>query len=114
MVLLISGARRVQGMMRLTKDKMFRLWKRLLTTAAQLYKKSYFWCSKVDCTSGPVQKMISAIALQVARKQSWGSAEAVKMNIPTLHFSLFFFLSLSNEDKRSGTAIQPVSSLRLC
>ena len=56
------------------------------------YKRNYFWCPVVDCTSGPVQKigqhlakvhkMDKAKAAAFAKKKMRAPSEAVKLRIP--------------------------------
>ena len=59
------------------------------------YKRSYFWCPEMDCTSGPVQKMTQhlqkvhkmgpATASQVARRKRRAPVEAVRLKTPNPH-----------------------------
>ena len=59
------------------------------------YKRSYFWCPEMDCTSGPVQKMTQhlqkvhkmgpATASQVAKRKRRAPVEAVRLKTPNPH-----------------------------
>ena len=56
------------------------------------YKRNYFWCPEVDCTSGPVQKMTQHLqkkhkmdpvtAAQVAKRKRRAHLEAIRLKMP--------------------------------
>ena len=88
--------------------------------ARPTYKRSYFWCPEVDCTSGPVQKMTQhlqkkhkmtpALASQRAMRKRRAPLEAVRLKMPNPHTRsssiqhLGLFVSKKAKVSRSVTA----------